>query len=197
MKLDQIIVIDIESTCWSGGPPEDQEPEIIEVGVCVLDIKTGERLARHSILVTPERSQVSPFCTNLTSLTQADLDERGVSFGRACAILRRRFGTSTRPWASYGDFDRRQFEKQCRERQIDYPFSQSHINVKSLFALAHGLPREVGLLRAMDALDLPLEGTHHRGVDDAWNTGLILSRLLFQCRGEPVPLHEPLTPDQN
>jgi inhibitor of KinA sporulation pathway (predicted exonuclease) len=30
--------------------------------------------------------------------------------------------------------------------------------------------------------DLPVEGTHHRGVDDAWNTGLLLSRLLWPNR---------------
>ena len=36
--------------------------------------------------------------------------------------------------------------------------------------------------QALALLDLPLEGTHHRGVDDAWNTGLILSRLIMQRR---------------
>jgi inhibitor of KinA sporulation pathway (predicted exonuclease) len=35
---------------------------------------------------------------------------------------------------------------------------------------------------APDHLGLPLEGTHHRGVDDAWNIAGILSPLLLRSR---------------
>jgi len=43
-KLDKLIVIDIEATCWEGDPPEGQAAEIIEIGVCVLDVTTGQRV---------------------------------------------------------------------------------------------------------------------------------------------------------
>lgn len=188
-KLDQLLVIDLESTCWEGEPPEDQESEIIEIGVCLLDIATGSRLAKQSILIKPERSEISPFCTELTTLTQAQVD-RGVTFDRACTILRRRYISRDRPWASYGDYDRRMFERQCQERCIDYPLSPTHLNVKNLFALINGLRREVGLLRAMQLFQLPLEGVHHRGVDDAWNTGLLLAKLLLKCRQSDLDLEE-------
>lgn len=181
-KLDRINVIDIEATCWQGTPPPGEEQEIIEIGLCVVDVGSGQRLKRESFLIKPERSCVSAFCTELTTLTQRQVERDGMSFERACAILRRRYGVSQRIWASYGDYDRRQFEKQCGERGIDYPFSPTHINVKNLFAVMYALPREVGLLEALGRLCLTPEGTHHRGVDDAWNTGLILSRLLLQCR---------------
>ena len=68
-KLDQIIVLDIEATCWEGEIPRGQENEIIEVGLCLLEPKTGERSAKASYLVRPERSKVSEFCTRLTTLT--------------------------------------------------------------------------------------------------------------------------------
>jgi inhibitor of KinA sporulation pathway (predicted exonuclease) len=186
-KLDKVIVIDLEATCWEGDPPEGQEAEIIEIGVCVLDIPTGQRIGRQSILVKPERSEVSPFCTELTTLTQSQVNG-GVTFEHACRILRRKYRAGDRTWASYGDYDRRQFEKQCCERNILYPFGPTHINVKNLAALMHGLPREVGMLQAMSLLELPVEGTHHRGVDDAWNTGLILAKLIFLRRGEQTPV---------
>ncbi|MBI5960275.1 MAG: exonuclease domain-containing protein [Chloroflexi bacterium] len=179
--LDQLIVIDVEATCWDGPPPTGQEAEIIEIGVCTLEISTGRRIVRHSILVKPEKSEVSPFCTELTTLTQSQVAQ-GVSFEQACRILRRKFRAGDRVWASYGDYDRRQFDKQCREREILYPFGPSHINIKNLVALLHGLQREVGLLDAMRLMQLPLEGTHHRGVDDAWNTGMLLSKLILQRR---------------
>ncbi len=191
-KLDQIIVVDLEATCWEGSPPPGQETEIIEIGVCVLDVASGERVARESILIRPERSEVSPFCTTLTTLTPAQVAQ-GTTFEHACRILRRRYRAGDRVWASYGDFDRRQFEAQCMARQVSYPFGHTHINVKALVALMHGLPQEVGLLRAMDMMQLATEGTHHRGVHDAWNTALLLSRLILQRRGELIltaPAHD-------
>ena len=86
-KLDQVIVVDVEATCWESGPPPGQESEIIEIGVCVLDLQTGQRVTQASILVRPERSEVSPFCTQLTSLTPRQV-ARGVSFAYACRLLR-------------------------------------------------------------------------------------------------------------
>ena len=35
-----------------------------------------------------------------------------------------------------------------------------------------------GMVQAMQSLDLTLEGIHHRGDDDAWNTALLLAKIL-------------------
>jgi inhibitor of KinA sporulation pathway (predicted exonuclease) len=61
-KLDQILVIDVESTCWQDTPPVREESEIIEIGICTVDVASGKRLEKESILVKPERSKVSEFC---------------------------------------------------------------------------------------------------------------------------------------
>jgi inhibitor of KinA sporulation pathway (predicted exonuclease) len=37
--------------------------------------------------------------------------------------------------------------------------------------------------QALAVLGLPLEGTHHRGGDDAWNIAAILGHLLARARG--------------
>ena len=176
-RLDRIVVVDLESSCWEGEPPPGQENEIIEIGVCTLDARTGERLERASILVRPEKSQVSAFCTQLTTLTQADVDA-GIGFREACARLQKQYLTRDRVFASYGDYDRRQFERQCTARGVAYPFGPTHLNVKNLFALRRGLDREVGMDAALRTLGLPLEGTHHRGGDDAWNIAAILAVVL-------------------
>ncbi|MEL7234583.1 MAG: exonuclease domain-containing protein, partial [Chloroflexota bacterium] len=76
LKSDYIIVIDMEATCWrSNRRPPDQVSEIIEIGVCVLDLDTLEPDRKMSILVKPTLSTVSEFCTRLTSLTQAQVDK--------------------------------------------------------------------------------------------------------------------------
>jgi inhibitor of KinA sporulation pathway (predicted exonuclease) len=180
-KLDTILVVDVESTCWEGAPPEGEENEIIEVGLCLLDVTSLERVERRSLLVRPERSQVSAFCTQLTTLTADDV-AGGVVFAEACALLRGELKGRERVWASYGDYDRRQFERQCQARGVAYPFGATHLNVKSLFALAHALPHEIGMDAALRHIDLPLEGTHHRGGDDAWNIAAILATLLRRLR---------------
>ena len=173
--------MDVEATCWETNPPPDQTSEIIEVGVCLLDVGSGERCQRESILVRPTRSKLSAFCTQLTSIAPEQV-EQGTSFEDACRILRTRFKTKERVWASYGDYDRSMFELQCKSYEVEYPFGARHINVKTLFAATFGLKQETGLSKALDLLGVPLEGTHHRGVDDAWNVASILSRIMLAAR---------------
>src|SRR4051794_24198511 len=98
--LDEIVVLDVESTCWDGDPPAGQQSEIIEIGVCTVDVASGSRAGRRSILVAPERSTVSGFCTGLTTLTQ-DQVNAGHSFADACRILKREYLTKDRLWASW------------------------------------------------------------------------------------------------
>ena len=180
-KLDTILVVDIEATCWNGKIPAGQESEIIEIGISSLDIATGQPLEKDSILVKPTRSTVSNFCTQLTTLTQEQVNQ-GITFDEACRILKKKYRASERVWASYGEYDRNQFTKQCQSFGLKYPFGPRHINVKNLLAIMYALPKEVGMSRALEILNLPLEGTHHRGGDDAWNIAKILSHLILSSR---------------
>jgi inhibitor of KinA sporulation pathway (predicted exonuclease) len=183
--LDQVLIVDVEATCWDGPALDDQESEIIEIGLCTIDVASAERLEKRSILVKPKRSRVSPFCTQLTTLTQPMVDH-GVSFMRACTILRQEYASKERVWASYGDYDRRIFERQCREFQVEYSFGVRHLNIKTLFALVHASHYEPGMAEALRIMNLPLEGTHHRGGDDAWNIGAIFIGLLKNTRASLI-----------
>lgn len=180
-KLDHVIVVDVESTCWDGSPPPGEASEIIEIGICPLELSTGRRLGKRSILIRPRRSQVSEFCTRLTTLTPEQVNA-GVTFTEACEILRREYQSRERVWASFGDYDRTMFQKQCESTGVPYPFGPRHVNVKTLFAVGQGLPHEVGMGDALELLGVALEGTHHRGDDDAWNTAGILASLLAKLR---------------
>jgi inhibitor of KinA sporulation pathway (predicted exonuclease) len=182
-KLDHIIVVDIESTCWDGPPPAGETSEIIEIGVCPLELSSGRRLEKRSILVRPTRSHVGEFCTQLTTLTP-DQVAGGTTFTQACEILRKQYQTRDRVWASFGDYDRTMFQKQCEATGVPYPFGPRHINVKTLFAISRGLPTEIGGAEALAMMGVPFEGTHHRGDDDAWNIALILARLVDKLRAQ-------------
>lgn len=72
-------VVDVEATCWADRTPPGQVSEIIEIGLATVDLAAARRTGRHRILVRPQRSAVSPFCTDLTGLTQNDADA-GITF---------------------------------------------------------------------------------------------------------------------
>jgi inhibitor of KinA sporulation pathway (predicted exonuclease) len=63
-------------------------------------------------------------------------------------------------------------------KNVPYPFGSRHINVKTLFAIKHRLTEEIEMDRVLALLGLELIGTHHRGVDDAYNVARILSTLI-------------------
>lgn len=180
-RLDHVLVIDLEATCWEGSPPPGQTADVIEIGVCPVELSTLRRLDKRSLLVRPERSAVGDFCTRLTTLT-AEQVAGGVTFRDACRVLEAEYDSRHRVWASFGDYDRKQIEKQCHDTGVRYPFGSRHLNVKTLFALARGLPAEVGMPQAVDLCGLTLEGTHHRGGDDAWNIAAVLVEVLKAAR---------------
>jgi inhibitor of KinA sporulation pathway (predicted exonuclease) len=169
-------VIDLEATCWRGEPPAGQISEIIEIGLCVVDLEQRSRVERDRIMVRPERSTVSEFCTELTGITQAEVDA-GVSFQEAVGILLERHHSDSRPWASWGDYDRKQVQRQCSAISIGYPFGATHINAKAVFAESYALPRQ-GMDSALRHAQLPLEGRHHNGADDAWNIAALILTLI-------------------
>ncbi|MFE0730247.1 exonuclease domain-containing protein [Streptomyces antibioticus] len=173
-------VIDVEATCWDGQPPPGSVHEIIEIGLTVVDVAARRRVSRHRILVRPGRSTVSPFCTELTGLTQAEAD-RGVPFAEACRILAEEYEAGVRPWASWGDYDRHQFARQSEADGVAYPFGhpveRTHTNAKAVFTTAYGLRRRPGMSQALKIAGLPLEGRHHSGEDDAWNIAALVLDL--------------------
>jgi len=182
-------VVDVEATCWPGSPPPGKVSEIIEVGLTVVDLATRERVARHRILVRPVRSEVSAFCTELTGLTQQEAD-RGVPFTEACRLLAAEHHAGARPWASWGDYDRLQFTRQCQATRTPYPFGRRHTNAKAAFTDAHGLRKRPGMAQALEFAGLPLEGRHHSGEDDAWNIAALVLHLV-ERDAWPAPAEPP------
>ncbi|MGV2434263.1 MAG UNVERIFIED_CONTAM: hypothetical protein LVT10_04805 [Anaerolineae bacterium] len=63
MELDrsQLIIIDLEASCWRKNPPDGQESEIIEIGICPFELATASPLHKRSLLVKPIRSENQRF----------------------------------------------------------------------------------------------------------------------------------------
>lgn len=177
----QILVIDVEATCWDNLPPNlieasQRRNEIIEIGITPIDIKTNEIGLSRSIIVKPNKTTISTFCTKLTTLTPEFVEKTGITFPEAIEILNDDYRTDINIWASYGDYDRDSFVRNCGWWSIAYPFNNNHINVKALVGAFVG--KHLGTGKACEKLGIPWEGTHHRGVDDSRMIAKILQRIL-------------------
>lgn len=175
-NFKEIVVIDLEATCWA--TPEESAvntSEIIEVGVCILDAMTGEVSRPRSLLVKPEVSAISQFCTELTSITPA-MVEVGISFDEAVSTLKSDYGISKKIVAGYGNYDLTMFTRQCERKQIKLPFGPTYLNISAMATLKAKTGKRLSLSRACHVFRLPFEGQLHRGMDDA----VMAARVLWQ-----------------
>lgn len=185
MKRDIALVIDFEATCWRGRPPQGMHNEIIEIGITGVDYRTKEIKFKDTILVKPKYSEISAFCTELTSIDQKLIDDEGVDFERACEILVDKFKSRDRIWLSWGEYDKNQIEKDCRLKGVENPFGRTYFNLKPLFSFAFGLSQDLGVSTALDHLGLEFEGNAHRAIDDAYNTARILQKTFIPLMENP------------
>lgn len=182
MSRDIVLVVDLEATCWRGHPPVGMYNEIIEIGISGVDYNTKEITFKDTIIVKPKYSEISKFCTELTSIDHNLIDKEGVSFEKACDILRNKYKSNGRFWMSFGNYDKNQIERDCKLKKVNNPFSQNHFNIKTLFSLAYGLPQDLGVQGALDYLGIEFEGTAHRAVDDAFNTAKLVKPIFSKIQ---------------
>lgn len=179
LQKDKVIVVDLEATCWKKDPPKGQQSEIIEIGICRLHLETGKIDEKRGFLIKPTRSTMSDYCTSLTSITPEQLAE-GVTFEDACQQIADIYQPQDYLWGSWGGYDLRMFKAQSELFGVSYPMSESHVNLKQLYGDVQRKGRRCGLARAIRYEGLTMDGHHHRGMDDAWNTAQLLFKLIQQ-----------------
>ena len=176
IPLDVVLVVDVEATT-AADRKRNALRDIIQIGACLLQMKTGAVEQPASVIVRPTCSEVTSFCTEITAITP-EMAQHGLSFLDACDWLRTTYDSENKPWASYGAFDLTQFTVQCAREGLPVPFSDSHIDAKLIVALHAGWPRGKGLTRALAKLNMKHQGRHHDAKDDAENAARLLYRAL-------------------
>ena len=180
------LVIDLEATCDEEKRIRDRHMEIIEIGSVLVDAETLLPVAEHQTFVKPVRHPVlTDFCKKLTTITQADV-ENAPGFPEAIASLARFIDGRDVLFCSWGDYDRRQFEQDAKFHKVTLPFGGKHLNVKKQFSTQLGEERRYGMAGALRRVGLELQGTHHRGIDDARNIARLLPWVLGR---EQAPVH--------
>lgn len=171
---DHFLVIDLEATCDDRGAVPKHEMEIIEIGAVLVAEADLSVVGELQTFIRPRRHPtLTPFCTELTSITQAQVDG-GVTFPEALLALRRFVDGRRALFSSWGDYDRNQFEQDARHHGVSLPFDGRHLNIKKRFSETLRDPKRYGMSAALARVGLPLVGTHHRGIDDARNIARLL-----------------------
>lgn len=186
---DLILIVDFEATCCDRGTIPVEEMEIIEIGACWARAD-GAVLGKFSCFVRPTiHPSLTPFCRHLLGITQDDVD-RAESF----TTVAHRFGdfadqccSGAVCWGSWGSFDQNQLYRECQRHRMASPITLPHNNLKRSFAKARRIGKQVGMRKALELVALPLEGTHHRALDDALNIARLLPWTLPLAGEERMP----------
>jgi inhibitor of KinA sporulation pathway (predicted exonuclease) len=177
MEITKYLVIDVEATCDDKNAVPRDQMEIIEFGAVLCDAETLKPLGEFQSFVRPVRHPtLTPFCRQLTGITQAQVDAAPKLPDALAALTRELFGPGV-VFCSWGNYDRNQIRQDCAYHRVPYPFGPDHINLKQQFSEARRLPRELGMAAALREVGLRLQGAHHRGIDDARNIARLLPYL--------------------
>ena len=179
MLKNQFLVIDFEFTCWRGRPPKGMCQEILDIGISEVDITKKEVVKTRRILVKPEKSSVSKFCTKLTSITQDEVNELGVPLNEAIEKIESMYDLKNTPWGSWGRFDKTQMLKECKSKSLIFPFSEEYKDLQKHFSkFTKSSKRIYSVENALKKLELEFEGEPHRADCDAFNTAIIYTHTI-------------------
>ncbi|RLW01454.1 hypothetical protein DV515_00007924 [Chloebia gouldiae] len=196
-----LIVLDFEATCW--GDRGRRGPEIIEFPAVLLNTSTGAIESEFHMYVQPQEHPIlSKFCTELTGITQNQVDQ-GVPLNICLSQFLKwiqkiqkekkiTFSTDSQSnstseakacaFVTWTDWDLGVcLHYECKRKQLRKPdILNSWIDLKATYrAFYNRKPK--GLNGALQDLGIAFEGREHSGLDDSRNTARLAWRLI--CDG--------------
>jgi len=180
-----IIVYDLEMTVRR---KKGQIAEIIEIGAAKVGTVDGKPqiVDTFQAFVKPTVvPQLSPDTTEFTGISQENVDG-----AEALPPVAREFiewmGQEEYFLCAWGPDDQRQLIQECRRHQMSTDWIVNHNNLQKMLSKVYKLEKhqQMGLKPALEMLEIPFSGSHHRAMDDAVNTAHILVKLYdkFQFR---------------
>lgn len=183
----KFIVFDLEATCWNDNLIK-RKSEIIEIGALELDA-AGQINSEFSAFIKPQlHPELSAFCTELTTIRQSDV-ENARPFTEVIADFQQWIGVGQNPYVlcSWGFYDRRQLESDCKIHGLPKAWLAPHISLKHQHQTILEMENPMGMAGALAMDGYTLDGTHHRGIDDARNIAKIFKHYFSQWEFPEVP----------
>ncbi|KAF5889827.1 ERI1 exoribonuclease 2, partial [Clarias magur] len=196
-----LIVIDFESTCWREKNSHGQE--IIEFPAVLMNTHTGELESEfHSYVQPQEHPLLSSFCTELTGITQEQVEaglplqiclsrftrwlhtlqqDRGMVFPGDNTHTHTAAAGAGKPCAflTWSDWDLGVcLQYECKRKQITKPeVLNSWIDLRATYRIFYNR-KPKGLNGALQDLGIEFSGREHSGLDDARNTARLAWRMI-------------------
>uniref|UniRef100_A0A671R9J8 ERI1 exoribonuclease 2 n=1 Tax=Sinocyclocheilus anshuiensis TaxID=1608454 RepID=A0A671R9J8_9TELE len=196
-RFSFLIIIDFESTCWREKSSCGQE--IIEFPAVLLNVSNGEVESEfHSYVQPQEHPVLSAFCTELTGITQDQVESAPPlhiclsRFTRWLHSLQQERGVvfetdSTGPapsghpcaFVTWSDWDLGVcLLYECKRKQLSVPEAlKSWIDLRATYRLFYNR-KPKGLRGALLDLGIQFTGREHSGLVDARNTALLAWRMV-------------------
>lgn len=173
-----IIVYDLEMTVRR---KKGQIAEIIEIGAAKVGLAGGapQIVSQFQAFVKPVVvPQLSADTTSFTGITQENVNEAG-NLTQVVREWIEWIGQEEYFLCAWGPDDQRQLVQECRQHGIPTEWIVNHNNLQKMLSKIYKLEKhqQMGLKPALEMLEIPFEGSHHRALDDAMNTAQILVKL--------------------
>ncbi len=172
-----ICVVDTENNTPSDRFKIDYNTPIIEIGACIVNVRSGKVVAKFSELVDCGQ-QIYPNIVELTGITQAMIDENGrplhIVMTEFWAWMAKHNCTMLAGWGKDAD----EVEKESKDLDIQPPRKLRKLDIKSMFmVLRCGLSNKKvkgGLKNTLETFGMEFIGRQHRGLTDSMNTARLL-----------------------
>uniref|UniRef100_A0A672LSL2 ERI1 exoribonuclease 2 n=1 Tax=Sinocyclocheilus grahami TaxID=75366 RepID=A0A672LSL2_SINGR len=193
-RFSFLIIIDFESTCWR------EKSSCVEFPAVLLNVSNGEVESEfHSYVQPQEHPVLSAFCTELTGITQGQVESAPPlhiclsRFTRWLQSLQQERGVvfetdSTGPapsghpcaFVTWSDWDLGVcLLYECKRKQLSFPEAlKSWIDLRVTYRLFYNR-KPKGLRGALLDLGIQFTGREHSGLVDARNTALLAWRMVF------------------
>ncbi len=192
-----LVVLDLEATAGQDEQGRQTNNCIIDLGAVYLDEKLQVAGAFQSLVKPTE--PVTPFITKLTGITQAMVDDQpgfaevGPAFSRWVEGLSGNLKkVRLAAWGNY--FDIPLLRRNYHEANLDFPFSGTALDVKTLAFLwlsqSGRRTDKVSLEFFAQQFGLKVEGSWHRALTDAQVTAGTLVAIWHDLQGFFVPVKE-------
>jgi inhibitor of KinA sporulation pathway (predicted exonuclease) len=181
-----LLAIDLEATCDATQLPI-AEREIIEIGAVVIERDSYRKMAEFQSFVRPVKTEkLTDYCRKLTSIDQGDVDSAPLFPAVLDAFNQFLQPYSDLMFCAWGDYDYRQFRRDCATYDVDCPFEQQ-VDISKTFRRFMKLDRRPSLKDAARLMSLDFNGTQHRAIDDARCLADILVRFIPAVESQEKP----------
>ncbi|XP_006813404.1 ERI1 exoribonuclease 2-like [Saccoglossus kowalevskii] len=206
-----LIVIDFESTCWRDRKTTMQE--VIEFPAVLLNTKTGDIESEFHHYVQPQECpRLSEFCTELTGISQEQVDDgiplhvclsqfmrwlRKLTDERNIAYHHGDNSKSLCTFVTWSDWDLGVcLQYETKRKQLRKPHElNSWIDLRATYRSFYS-KKPNGLNGALQDLGIHFAGRQHSGLDDARNTAKLAWRMITDgcnmkiTKSLPNPMHQ-------